>query len=358
MLELFFDLVFVFTVTQLTSVVRHADGAAGYLHAAGILLLTWWMYDGYAWLSNNVGPTTLSTQLPMLVGMTGLLVMAIATPDAFGSARWAFASAYLVVIAVHALQFARSSQGGSARAVLAILPVNASLPVLLILAAALGPDRAGWIGWALAVAVLVASVVTSREYGFTLRADHFAERHQLVVIIALGETVVATGAGAQGRLESAPVLLAVLASMALLAGLWFAYFAGDAERTTDALNEVADARRATVALRAYGLGHLLHVAGLVLLAAGLHDVVAHPGGELGLRLGSTMAIGCAVFLFAQALFVHSLGLGWTVELMIGGLGALAGAALSGVSAVTELAALVAVVLAVVIVRGLRATEPA
>jgi low temperature requirement protein LtrA len=87
-LELFFDLVFVFTITQLTDVVHGSDGASGYLHALAILSVTWWMYDGYAWLSNNVGPTDVSTRVPMLLGMAGFLVMAVATPQAFDDAAW------------------------------------------------------------------------------------------------------------------------------------------------------------------------------------------------------------------------------------------------------------------------------
>ena len=200
MLELFFDLVFVFTITQLTGVVRDSHGATGYLHAGAILAITWWMYDGYAWLSNNVGPNSLSTRIPMLIGMTGFLVMAIATPDAFGSAAWPFALAYLVVVLVHALQFARSSQGESAHAIQRILPINLAAPLLLIGAAIVGRDK-GWIFWAITAVMLLMALAPRSSRGFTLRAGHFAERHQLVIIIALGETIVATGVGAQGRLR-------------------------------------------------------------------------------------------------------------------------------------------------------------
>src|SRR3954454_14672372 len=148
-LELFFDLVFIFTITQITALVRDGTGASGYLRGGAVLAVTWWMYDGYAWLSNNIEPTTLSTRLPMLMGMAVFLFMAIATPEAFGSQAWAFAVAYLLVVLVHSAQFARSSMGTSSQAIRRILPVNLATALMLVLAAALGGDLA-WIGWALA----------------------------------------------------------------------------------------------------------------------------------------------------------------------------------------------------------------
>src|ERR1700760_987524 len=225
-LELFFDLVFVFTITQVTALVRDGTGVTGYLRGAAVLVVTWWMYDGYAWLSNNIEPTTLSTRLPMLAGMAGFLFMAIATPQAFGSQAWAFAIAYLLVVLIHGAQFTRSSLGTSSEAIRRIVPVNVGAALMLVLAAALGGGLA-WIGWALAIVPLVLAVVVRRERGFALRAGHFAERHQLIIIIALGETVVAVGAGAQDRLHSFPVVVAVLLSLALLSAVWWLYFGGD-----------------------------------------------------------------------------------------------------------------------------------
>src|SRR3954452_14020813 len=152
-LELFFDLVFVFAVTQVTAVVR--TGGTGYLRALVILIVTWWMYDGYCWLANNVGTTTLLTRVPMLAAMAGFLVMAIATPDAFGSAAWAFALAYTVVVAIHGLQFGRSSLGGSAQAIWKVMRLNLCIAGGLVVAAALQPHGLAWVGWTVSIAVIV-----------------------------------------------------------------------------------------------------------------------------------------------------------------------------------------------------------
>ena len=350
MLELFFDLVFVFTITQLTGLVRESDGATGYLRAGAILVITWWMYDGYAWLSNNIGPHTLSTRVPMLVGMTGFLIMAIATPDAFGSAGWAFGVAYLVVVLVHGFQFTRSSVGGSAAAILRLLPVNLSVAALLLVAAAIGPHR-GWICWALAAGVLIVALSPRSSSGFGLRADHFAERHQLVVIIALGETIVATGVGAEGRLRLFAVVVAVLLAMAFVSALWWVYFGGDDEAGAAALAVALEDDRIGASAWAFAGAHIVHVAGLVLVAAGLEEVIAVPTHELGLRIALTLAVGCATFLGAQALYLRLLDLPGGAPLLVGGLLALAVAAIGhAVNAVTELGVLVVILVCTVMVR--------
>ena len=305
-LELFFDLVFVFAITQLTQLLLASHGAGGYGRAALVLAVTWWMYDGYAWLSNNVGPRTASTRLPMLAAMACFLVMAIATPEAFGDAAWAFAIAYLIVVLVHAGSFARSTVGGSAIAVRGILPVNLGAALCLVGAAAAGGDLA-WVGWAAAVAVLGLSVALRREAGFTIRPVHFAERHGLLIIIALGETVVATGVGAQDHITDAAVLAAVLLSLALIAAMWWTYFTGDDEAALAALEEAPPDRMASDALWAYGLAHPVMIAGLVMLAAGLHEVVHAPGHHLDARWAWTMAGGLAVYLLGEAMFRRRLG---------------------------------------------------
>jgi low temperature requirement protein LtrA len=316
-LELFFDLVFVFTITQVTSVVRASVGVEGYLRALAILVVTWWMYDGYCWLSNNIGPKTLETRLPMLVAMAGFLVMAVATPDAFHAGAWPFAVSYVVVVVVHGVQFGRSSLGGSGQAIWRVMRLNLCIGAGLLLAAALAPYGLPWVGWAVSLAVIGLEVVQVQGSGFTLRAEHFAERHQLLIIIALGETVVATGAGAQGRLRELAVLLAVLLSLVLLAGLWWVYFGGDDARGAQALVAAPPERMTSDAFWAYSMLHFCHIVGLILVAAGLHQVVASPRGHLLVRSSVTLAAGTAVFLLAQAVFRRRLALGSSRSLVLG-----------------------------------------
>jgi low temperature requirement protein LtrA len=348
-LELFFDLVFVFTITQLAHVVHDADEATGYLQAGAILIVTWWMYDGYAWLSNNVGPTDVSTRVPMLLSMAGFLVMAVATPVAFNdSGAWAFAIANLFVVTIHGIQFLRSSVGDSARAIWRIAPTNFGSALLVLIAAAVPDDIRGYF-WAAACLVLVQSIVRGQEAGFDVRAEHFAERHRLLVIIALGETVVATGSAA--HVDDPIPVVALLLSVALLALLWWVYFGGDDDRGAAVLDDAEPARRARLAMTAYAVGHFLHIAGLVLLATGLEEVVSHPTEAMGTRFAITMSAGCATFLLAEAFFVRTLEIGSGLLLALAGVAALPAALLgTAISGLAETIGLIILVGALIVVR--------
>ena len=350
MLELFFDLVFVFTVTQVTTTITDADSARDYVQAACLLCVIWWMYDGYCWLSNNVGPTSWSTRLPMLAAMTAFLLLAIAVPQAFGSDALFFAVVYLVVVLVHAVSFLRSTMGGSARAMLAIAPVNLGAAACLFVAVLL-PEHLRWLAWLAAVLVFVGSMLTGREAGFSLRPAHFAERHRLLLIIALGESVVAVGVSARGHVTEPATLVAVLLSMLLITLLWWVHFA-DEDRSTDAIVEIEQAdpdRMARVGLFAFSIAYLVLVSGVILVASGQHAVVHDPLHALGWRAACTMAVGVAVYLFGNSLHLWLLELspGW--RLNVGAVLALATAPIGhATSALWQVAALSAVLLAALV----------
>jgi low temperature requirement protein LtrA len=309
MLELFFDLVFVLVVTQITQLVRESVWPEGYLQALALLWVVWWMYDGFAWLSNNVGPTTASTRLPMLIAMAGFLVLAIAVPEAFGEDRWLFATAYLLTGIVHSVSFLRSSLGGSARAIVAIAPINLGICLGLFLAAAL-PEDWRWAGWAVAVGLPVVSFLRGVEGGFEIRPAHFAERHRLMLIIALGESVLAVGLSAQGHLTEADYLVAVLLSVVLLSLLWWVHFADDASLArVEEVVERPQGMSGRTALIAFSLGYLVLVAGLILVAAGLHDAVHDPGHPVAWAGVWNMAVGAAIYLLGNVFYLARLGIG-------------------------------------------------
>ena len=316
MLELFFDLVFVFTVTQLTTVVSHTHDAKGFVEAAALLFVIWWMYDAYCWLSNNVGPTSTSTRLPMLFAMAAFLVLAIAVPAAYTDDRWLFAAAYLAIVIVHAVSFLRSTLGGSARAILGIAPINLGGTALLFVAAAL-PRDLRWTAWVAAVAISVGAMVTRRESGFTIRPVHFAERHRLLLIIALGESVIAIGVSAEGHIAEARYLVAVLLAMLLIALFWWAHFAADEHATRALLRIERDepSRLTRVALFAFSISYLVLVAGLILVASGLHAVVHDPGHHLTWLAAGTLGVGTAIYLVGNSvhLWLLDLSSGWALK---------------------------------------------
>ena len=351
MLELFFDLVFVFTVTQLTTVVTHTHDAKGFVEAAALLFVIWWMYDAYCWLSNNVGPTSASTRVPMLLAMSAFLVLAIAVPAAYDDDRWMFAAAYLAIVLIHGASFLRSSLGGSAQAMLRIAPVNLGGTAMLFVAAALPRDHR-WIAWLAAVAISVGAMVARRESGFTIRPVHFAERHRLLLIIALGESVIAIGVSAEGHIAEARYLVAVLLAMLLIALFWWAHFATD-EHATEALLRIErdePSRLARVALLAFSISYLVLVAGLILVASGLHEVVHDPGHHLTWLAAGTLGVGTAIYLLGNSIHLWLLDLssGWALKVAaVVALGTIPiGHAVSGDMQVVALCIVLAVALAV------------
>jgi low temperature requirement protein LtrA len=307
-LELFFDLVFVFTITQLTAVLSDDPTARGLLRVVLMLGVIFYMYGGYAWLTNAVAADRAARRLLLLAGMAGYLVLALAVPRAFSEGDVAFGVAYLVVVCIHAGLYSRTSETPTLRALLRLAPLNLA-SALLVLAAVVVEGTAAYLLWAAAFALEWLTPLLAGTGGFRIAPAHFVERHGLVVIVALGESIVAIGIGA----ADLPVDLA-LASVAVLglllaACLWWAYFGGDDTRAERALAAVPDDRRGWVAIQAFGYCHLGMLLGIIAMAAGLKDAIGHAADPLDLPHALMLSGGAAVFLVADAFFRRTLALG-------------------------------------------------
>jgi low temperature requirement protein LtrA len=339
-LELFFDLVFVFTITQLTSVLAHDPSGKGLLRASLMLVVIWWMYGGYAWLTNVVAPDRLTYQMLLLGGMAGFLVISLAVPTAFGSGGLAFGIAYLVVVLIHAGLFTRSQAGASATAILKVAPLNV-VAALLIIAAGPTDGIAQGVLWGLAVAVILLPSLRPPDPRFEIAPGHFVERHGLVVIVALGESVVAVGIGAAAHSLSVGLVAVAVLGLGLSACLWWAYFGeGQDQRALDAMTAAPARQRPRLALKGFYHWHLLILLGIVALASALERAIGHPGDSLSFARSLALGGGVALFLVGDALFRRTLAIGevrW--RLLAAGL-ALATVALGPeVSAVAELSSL-------------------
>src|SRR5262245_31242448 len=249
-LELFFDLVFVFTITQLTGVLAANLTARGVAQVVLMLSTIMWMYGGYAWLTNAVAPNSTFRRTLMLVGMGGFLCISLAIPDAFGAAGWAFGVGYFVVNAVHTGLFVVAGGVGAARAMRMLGPLNL-LSASLILIGGFTPGGWRWGLWILAVLIQFLSPYLNPIGEFTISPSHFVERHGLVIIIALGESLVAIGVGAAGLPVDLLLVLVAVLGLTVAYLMWWVYFGGDDTRAEHALAAIDPRRRALVAIHAY-----------------------------------------------------------------------------------------------------------
>lgn len=296
-LELLFDLVFVFAVTQLVATLHHDHSASGWAHAGLLLWLVWWAWSQYTWAGNAIELDRRPVRVVVLA-VTGLmLVAAMAIPEAFAARGAWFALPYVAVrVAGLALYWAGLRDEPEHRAALrTFLPV-ALASAALVLAGGLAPAGARPWWWAAALVVDVASVISAGRGEFRVDAAHFAERHGLIVIIALGESVIALGATAAELEPTAGVLGAVTVGFATVAVLWWSYFDWVAAAVERRLATEPDHRsRGHLARDLFTLGHLPIVAGTVAFAAGIEEVVAHPDEPLA-GFGA-VALGAGPVLF-------------------------------------------------------------
>jgi low temperature requirement protein LtrA len=340
-LELFFDLVFVFTLTQLTTVITDEDSWRGLAQVVLMLGVIWWMYGGYAWLTNAVAPDRMARRLILLAGMASYLVLALSIPDAFGDDGLAFGIAYAVIVAVHTTLFASTSDETVTRAVARLAPFN-TVTAGLVLAGGIAGGDAQYVLWAVAfVAEWGTGLVGGASEGFAVQPAHFVERHGLVVIVALGESVVAIGIGASGLPLDAELAGVAVLGLLLSACLWWAYFGGDDEAAEHALAREPLAQRAWKALIGFGVWHLPILLGIIVMAAGLKKATGHPFDHLHEPQALALAGGVALFMVGDALFRRTLEIGMGALRAAVGIAALATIPLGlEVSAAAQIAALV------------------
>jgi low temperature requirement protein LtrA len=307
-LELFFDLVFAFTITQLTTVLANAPNARGLTRAVIMLVLIWWMYGGYAWLTNAVRPDTLQRRLVLLAAMAAYFVLALAIPTAFAGAGLAFGLAYLAIVLLHALLFTRASAAGTVRAILSLAPYNLAAAGAVVVGGAIG-GTAQYVLWAGAGLFEWLTPLVRGVEGFLVAPAHFVERHGLVVIIAIGESVIALGIGASHLPIDGALVAAAVVGVAFSACLWWIYFGGDDTRAEHALLALPDGERSMAALRAFGYWHLPMLLGIVALAAVERHATEHPFNGLSRAHALILAGGVAAYLAGDVLFRLDLGIG-------------------------------------------------
>jgi low temperature requirement protein LtrA len=287
----------------------------------------------------------MSRQLVLLGGMAGYLVLALAIPSAFDDAGVAFGIAYVAIVTIHATLFSRSGSVTVMQALRGLAPYNL-FTALLVLAGGIAGGTAQYVLWTVAFLIEWVTPRLTEQAGFQVSTTHFVERHGLVMIVALGESIVAVGIGAAGlHIDLELVGVAVLGLM-LSACLWWTYFGGDEEEAERALSAAPPNRRGRMAVDAFGYAFLPLLLGIVASSAALKKATGHPFDEVEFARALQLAGGVAIFMAGDALFRAALGLGAAPWRLAAAVAVLATIPLGTAgSATAQIAALVAILIA-------------
>jgi low temperature requirement protein LtrA len=319
----------------------------GLLQVALMLGVIFWMYGGYAWLTNAVVPDRIMRRLVLLCGMAGFLVISLAIPHAFSGSGATFGIAYVVVVAIHLTMFARSSRLSVKEAIIGLAPFNVSTALMVLVGGIVGGD-AQYVLWGLAFAGEWISPKLIDDSGFVIQAEHFVERHGLVLIVAIGESVVAVGLGTLGAPVDADLLAAAVLGLALAAGLWWSYFGTDEDAAQEAMVGAEVSARPQLAINAFGYAFMGLLLGVIAVAAGLESGIGHAFDSLEQPFAIMLGGGAALYLFSEAMFRRVLGLGFVEGRLAAALFAAATIPLgTEIAAAVQMAALVAIFAAMV-----------
>ncbi|HST19118.1 MAG TPA: low temperature requirement protein A [Gaiellaceae bacterium] len=302
-LELFFDLVFVFAITQVTSLLTHDPTWHGVLRGLLVLAAVWWAWTGYAWLTSTLDVDEGGVRLVMLASMGAMLCVALAVPGAFGDDAVLFGVSYFFVRLFHLVLYANAGRDDPDlfSALLRIAPSELIGASLIVVAGFLSGNLRT-AAWVLALAIDYVGPAVVRLHGWRIAPEHFAERHGLIVLIALGESIVALGVGA-GLTLTTGVIVGALLGVVVVAALWWLYFDVAAIFARTRLARAVGVAQARLARDAYSYLHLPLVAGVVFFAFGLKTTLHHVGDALDTVPAVALCGGAALYLLGHVAFL-------------------------------------------------------
>ncbi|MEA2124843.1 MAG: hypothetical protein QOI80_1625 [Solirubrobacteraceae bacterium] len=302
-LELFFDLVFVFAITQVTTLMAHEPTWAGLGQGMLVLSALWFAWASFAWLTNTLNPEEGPVRLAIFATMAMLLVCSLAVPRAFGDDGVLFGVTYLMVRVMHLALYAIAARGDTTLWVV----VRNLMPGMLgaaglILAAGFADGTLQALLWVLAIAIEVSGPLIVGVDGWRVHPGHFAERHSLFMIIALGESIVAAGVAIGGMALDAELIAAAVLGIVVVAGLWWTYFDVGVHVAAHRLTAAEGAARSRLARDSWTFFHLPMVAGILLFALGVKKALGHLDEPLPLVPAAALCGGIAVYFVGQVLF--------------------------------------------------------
>jgi low temperature requirement protein LtrA len=301
-LELFFDLVFVFAFTQVTSLILEDTSPQGFARAALVLAMVWWAWSAYAWMTNAIDVENSVTRLIMFAAMAAGFFMALAVPDAFqDEAAW-FAVAYFVVRVLNSALYAWGVRDDPAvlKSVARLSPWFLGAAVVALVGGFVDPDYRAWF-WVASLTIDVVGTLTVARLEWHVSPSHFAERFALIVIIALGESIVAIGIGTSHLTRDATYAVSVVVAFAGVAALWWAYFDFTAVAAERSLRRASQLARGPLARDVFTFFHYPVVLGIILYAVAAKKTLEHPLDPLSKAGRWALGLGIALFLLGFAL---------------------------------------------------------
>src|SRR3954453_14158161 len=304
-LELFFDLVFVLAITQCTALMASHPTWEGLGRGLVVLGLLWWAWVGYSWLTSAVDPEEGAVRLSIFAAMAGLLVVALCVPHAFEENGLAFAIAYGAVRFAQVALLGLAGRGAQDRDLTHSVATLAGPPALgraIVVGGTFASEGAQLAIWAAALVLDMAGPFFFGSEGCKLGPGHFAERHGLILLIALGESIVAIGVGAEHGVDAGVIGAAILGT-ALAAAIWWLYFDVVAIVAARRLASAQPGRpQNTMARDSYSYLHFPMVAGIILIALGMKKTLAHVSDPLDTVPATALLGGAALYLLAHVAF--------------------------------------------------------
>ena len=357
-IELFFDLVFVFAFTQVTSLILEDTSAAGFARAALILAMVWWAWSAYAWMTNAIDIENAVTRLIVFGAMAAGFFMALAVPDAYQDEGAWFAVAYFVVRILNTALFSWGVRNdpGQLRATARLAPWFLVAALVALVGGFVDSDARAWV-WLASLTIDVVGTLTVARAEWRVSASHFAERFALIVIIALGESIVAIGLATAEVERDLTFALSVVIAFAGVAALWWAYFDFTAVAAERSLKRASALARGPLARDVFTFFHYPMVLGIILYAVAAKKTLEHPLDPLSEAGRWALGLGIAVFLsgFVLARFRVVRRVAW--ERVVAGLAAVIVAVLlDGTDAIVTLAVVLGILVASIAVETARLRE--
>ena len=323
-LELFFDLVYVFAFTQVTGFMAESRTAVGVVEGLTILLTLWWSWTSYSWLANQTRVDVGVAKAGLSVALAAMFVVSLATPQAFSdrSGALVFVVSYLVVRLIHGFIYLAAADGDSGlrrQLYRSVWPMLLGV-ILMFTGAIVGGQVQTWLWLGGIVLDIGFTYLISRGGGWRVRsAAHWTERYGLVVILALGESIVAIGVGVGREPITPTILFATLLAVALTVSLWWLYFDIVSIAAEKYLAKLSGVERADLATDGYTYLHFSLIAGIIISALGIEQVLAHLGSGHGFGVFGSAALfgGTSLYLAGHAIFWKRVSGQWLPSRLIG-----------------------------------------